>query len=105
MTLDTTTSVIARVIQNATAAALINIACMLAWIGWDPVRSHPHGAFRFEVFGLIFFVLFGPGAFSLLASAARYAKKRSSPTLLQVTALISAVWVGFMSAALEGISV
>ncbi|WP_420586029.1 hypothetical protein [Ruegeria sp.] len=94
-----------RAIMYAALAALIYIAVMLAWIGWDFAQSHPHGPFQFEVFGLFFLVLFGPGTFSLLASVVTYALKRSFPTILQVTALLSAIWVGYMRSALEGISI
>jgi len=86
-------------------AALAYIAFMLAWLGWDFAESHPHGPFQIEVFALFFLVLFGPGTFALLASVITYMLRRSFPTFLQVAALLSAIWVGYMYSALEGISI
>ena len=94
-----------RLILFAGLAALGYIVLVLGELGWDFFAMHPHGPFQFDVFGLFFLVLFGPGTAVLIISAVIFATKRSFPTWLQVGATLGAVWVGFMHAALEGISV
>ncbi|WP_170417072.1 hypothetical protein [Ruegeria atlantica] len=103
MSVDASNNLAARGILYASLAALGYIAWVLVWLGVDLVQSHPSGPIRFEVIGLMFVVLFGPGTFSLLASAITYGVKRTFPTFLQVSALLSAVWVAYMYTALEAL--
>ncbi len=94
-----------RLILVAGLVALGYIILVLGGLGSEFFTTHPHGSFQYDVFGLFFLVLFGPGTAVLIASAVIFATKRSFPTWLQVGSMLGAVWVGFMHAALEGISI
>ncbi len=94
-----------RLILVAGLVALGYIILVMGGLGWEFFTTHPHGPFQYDVFGLFFLVLFGPGTAVLIASAVIFATKRSFPTWLQVGAMLGAVWVGFTHAALGGISV